>query len=212
MLKVWSPITFDQARPPVRVFRRIQRLALGVVLLILVFAGALFALPYLVPERDIRAALVHSLQAATGADPQHRRRGAFHAVAAAGDSARRRSLRRRRVPSFFRRARCGRRFGFCRFSSGGSRSPRSSSSTRTSWSRSEMTARGLSACRCACRITMRKPRDPTSGSWTASRNCAAPVGRAKACRRSTGRSPGAAPISPPKAPFYGGTFPSPRLC
>ena len=53
-----------------RVFRRIQRLALGVVLLILVFAGALFALPYLVPERDIRAALVHSLQAATGADPQ----------------------------------------------------------------------------------------------------------------------------------------------
>ena len=53
-----------------RVFRRIQRLALGVVLLILVFAGALFALLYLVPERDIRAALVHSLQAATGADPQ----------------------------------------------------------------------------------------------------------------------------------------------
>ena len=53
-----------------RVFRRIQRLALGVVLLIFVFAGALFALPYLVPERDIRAALVHSLQAATGADPR----------------------------------------------------------------------------------------------------------------------------------------------
>ena len=51
------------------VFRRIQRLALGVLLLILVFAGALFVLPYLVPERDIRAALAHSLQAATGTDP-----------------------------------------------------------------------------------------------------------------------------------------------
>ncbi len=52
------------------VFGRIQRLALGVLLPILVFAGALFALPYLVPERDIRAALTHSLQAATGADPR----------------------------------------------------------------------------------------------------------------------------------------------
>ena len=52
------------------VFGRIQRLALGILLLILVFAGALFALPYLVPERDIRAALAHSLQAATGADPR----------------------------------------------------------------------------------------------------------------------------------------------
>jgi AsmA protein len=54
----------------VSVFGRIQRLALGGLLLILVFAGALFALPYLVPERDIRAALAHSLQAATGADPR----------------------------------------------------------------------------------------------------------------------------------------------
>lgn len=52
------------------VFGRIQRLALSILLLILVFAGTLFALPYLVPERDIRAALTHSLQAATGADPR----------------------------------------------------------------------------------------------------------------------------------------------
>jgi len=55
---------------PVSVFRRIQRLALGVSLLILVFAAALFTLPYLVPERDIRAALTQSLAAATGADPR----------------------------------------------------------------------------------------------------------------------------------------------
>ncbi len=52
------------------VFRRIQRLALGALLLILVFAGVLFALPYFVPERDIRTALTQSLQAATGTDPR----------------------------------------------------------------------------------------------------------------------------------------------
>jgi AsmA protein len=54
----------------VSVFRRIQRLAFGALLLILVFAGILFALPYFVPERDIRTALTQSLQAATGADPR----------------------------------------------------------------------------------------------------------------------------------------------
>jgi AsmA protein len=54
----------------VSVFRRIQRLALGVSLLILVCAGALFALPYFVPERDMRAALTQSLVAATGAEPR----------------------------------------------------------------------------------------------------------------------------------------------
>jgi AsmA protein len=54
----------------VSVFRHIQRFALGALLLILVFAGTLFALPYLVPERDIRAALAHSLRAATGTEPR----------------------------------------------------------------------------------------------------------------------------------------------
>ena len=52
------------------VFRRILRLALGVVSLLVVFAGILFALPYFVPERDIRAALAHSLQAVTGSEPR----------------------------------------------------------------------------------------------------------------------------------------------
>jgi AsmA protein len=54
----------------VSVFRRIQRLAFGPLLLILIFAGVLFALPYFVPERDIRTALTQSLQAATGTDPR----------------------------------------------------------------------------------------------------------------------------------------------
>jgi AsmA protein len=54
----------------VSVFRRIQRLALGALVLILVFASVLFALPYFVPERDIRTALTQSLQAATGTEPR----------------------------------------------------------------------------------------------------------------------------------------------
>jgi AsmA protein len=54
----------------VSVFRRIQHLAFGPLLLILIFAGVLFALPYFVPERDIRTALTQSLQAATGTDPR----------------------------------------------------------------------------------------------------------------------------------------------
>src|SRR5258708_36152556 len=70
MLKVRAPITFDQAKPPVSVFRRIQRLAFGALLLTLIFAGALFALPYFVPERDIRTALTQALVAATGTEPR----------------------------------------------------------------------------------------------------------------------------------------------
>jgi len=70
MLKVRPPITFDQVKPPVSVFRRIQRLALGALLLILILVGALFALPYFVPERDIRTALTQALVAATGTEPR----------------------------------------------------------------------------------------------------------------------------------------------
>jgi AsmA protein len=54
----------------VSVFSRIQRLAPGVLLLILFFAAGLFALPYLVPERAIRTALTHALVAATGTEPR----------------------------------------------------------------------------------------------------------------------------------------------
>src|SRR5258708_6555019 len=70
VLKVRAPITFDQAKPPVSVFRRIQRLAFGALLLTLIFAGALFALPYFVPERDIRTALTQALVTATGSEPR----------------------------------------------------------------------------------------------------------------------------------------------
>jgi AsmA protein len=70
MLKVGSPIIRDQQSVPVSVFRHIQRFALGALLLSLVFAGALLVLSYLVPERDIRVALTHSLQAATGTEPR----------------------------------------------------------------------------------------------------------------------------------------------
>ena len=52
------------------VFRRIQRLALGTSLLLLLFAAGLFALPYFVPERDIREALTRSLVSAAGVEPR----------------------------------------------------------------------------------------------------------------------------------------------
>ena len=70
MLESSLPITPEQAKRAVSVFRRIQRLALVVLSLLVVFAGILFALPYFVPERDARAALTRSLQTLTGADPR----------------------------------------------------------------------------------------------------------------------------------------------
>ncbi|HLL27018.1 MAG TPA: AsmA family protein [Xanthobacteraceae bacterium] len=59
------------------VFGRIKRSAPGVLLLALILAGALFALPLFVPESAIRAALEQSLNAATGAHPRIEGRAHF---------------------------------------------------------------------------------------------------------------------------------------
>ncbi len=51
-------------------FRRIQQLATGVLLLFFLFAGALFALPYVVPQKEIRETVTRALAAVTRVVPR----------------------------------------------------------------------------------------------------------------------------------------------
>lgn len=61
---------FQLAKNVVNVFTRMQRSAVGALFAVLFFVGGLLAVPYFVPEQEIRMAVTRSLVAATGIEPR----------------------------------------------------------------------------------------------------------------------------------------------
>ena len=194
------------------VFSRIQRLATGVLLLILFFAAGLFALPYLVPEREIRTALTHALVAATGTEPRIEGEARFTflprpairldgvrfgGAESSGFSAGSLQATIRLLPLLFGRVEIAslvfeRPRLLVEIGNDGAklvglplRLPDNSAETRAARHQDRGRYRGIA----------RRRRT-----------------EAKAYRRSNGRSPGTARISPPRARSNGGTYRSPRPC